>query len=238
MTSEEKKNAIKKFLEEVNMPKPQYLTTGLSTLDNYLGGGFVKNKIIGLSGNYSSGKTTLALQVASNLLNHNKNSACLYIDVEHSLSEKYVKNLHIDNNRFIYCEEDKIENILNLLNEALHNKVFDLIIIDSVTSIITKNLNFKEDFYNWINTFYTYLSENLLNTTLICIEQTQTIKINNLVLPTNKRLFSYYYYQYIGLFKDFNNEKHSLISIRALKNKNNNMNNTLSLNLDHFKGFV
>ena len=62
--------------------KPEYISTGIKYLDEIIGGGFVTGLTSTLTSPPETGKSTISLQAAAQLLKQNPNSIVIYIDTE------------------------------------------------------------------------------------------------------------------------------------------------------------
>ena len=72
-------------LSEVKLDKEEKIKTGFSELDNALGGGIVKGSLVLIGGAPGIGKSTLLLQVCSNVEKNNKK--VIYVSAEESLKQ-------------------------------------------------------------------------------------------------------------------------------------------------------
>lgn len=210
----------------------KFILSGIKDIDNYLNG-FNLGSIIGIGGNYSTGKTTLALQVALNYIKNN-DKYCLYIDTEHSLTKEYLDNLQVDKEKFIYGEIDNLIEIQTVIEDSIKSNLFGIIIIDSITGVYNENL------YNKIINFYNNISKLIVenNILMICIEQEDIQKYNNELIKSRYKKLLFYYSQYIGLYLNNANENYSSIELKTFKNENCFNFDTLNIKLDHKKGFI
>ena len=76
----------------------EFISTGNLILDKEIGGGIPKGRITEIFGGESSGKTTLALEIAKQCTNEQKN--VLFLDLEYSLNVQYVKKMGINTDYF------------------------------------------------------------------------------------------------------------------------------------------
>ncbi len=115
--------------------KYERVSTGIKTLDEALGGGVVTGQVILVSGEPGIGKSTLLLQVASNLSNEKK---VLYITGEESAHQVYVRGERIGalNDNLYILAETNLETIIN----AIEQENPDFIILDSVQTIYSSEL--------------------------------------------------------------------------------------------------
>ncbi len=115
--------------------KQERLSTGIKTLDEALGGGIVPGQVILISGEPGIGKSTLLLQVSSNISAYKK---VLYITGEESVHQVYLRgqrigavseNLHI-------LSETELNSILHIIKDFKP----DFVIVDSVQTLYSADL--------------------------------------------------------------------------------------------------
>jgi recombination protein RecA len=114
------------------------ISTGSLGLDLALGiGGVPKGRIIEIYGPESSGKTTLALQIAAE--SQKKGGICAFIDAEHALDIRYAKNLGVDVQNLLVSQPDYGEQALDIVETISRSGAVDVIIVDSVAALTPKN---------------------------------------------------------------------------------------------------
>lgn len=123
-------------LQNIDISNDTRLDTGLVELNRVTGGGLVKGSVILISGNPGVGKSTLLLQLASNIA---KNGTVLYVSGEES--DKQIKarfsRLQLDTNSILLlCAND-----LDLILQSMQKTLPKLVIIDSIQTISTNTLN-------------------------------------------------------------------------------------------------
>lgn len=118
-----------KYSEQGNIP------TGLTALDELLGGGIALGKITEFSGSYSVGKSTLALQIIAAA---QKKHDCLYADTEFSFTIPYAEKMGIDCKKLDIVQERIAEDMLNQVEEWATNHKDALIVLDSVGGILPR----------------------------------------------------------------------------------------------------
>ena len=109
--------------------------TGISELDNVLGGGLVKGSVVLLSGDPGIGKSTILLQICQTLGQQLK---VLYISGEESPHQIKLRadRLNVDTeNLFVLCETDT-----QLLCEYIRSKKPDVVIVDSIQTMCIQEL--------------------------------------------------------------------------------------------------
>src|SRR5690606_33163403 len=76
-----------------SLPDIEFLSTGITSIDAALGGGFGKGRIHEIYGPESSGKSTLTLHVVAEVQKDNGTAA--FIDAEHAFDRKYATALGV-----------------------------------------------------------------------------------------------------------------------------------------------
>ena len=110
------------------------ISTGSFSLDNALGvGGLPKGRIVEVFGSESTGKSTLALHVISEVQKSGGKAA--YIDAEHALDPEYAKRLGVKLNELLISQPDSGEEALNILENLVRSGIIDVIIVDSVAAL-------------------------------------------------------------------------------------------------------
>lgn len=118
--------------------KVDTITTGAVSLDAALGvGGLPKGRIVEVYGPEASGKTTLTLQVISNA--QKKGGVCGFVDVEQALDVSYAKQLGVKFDETLQIASPEYgEQALDLVKEMCQSGAFDVIVLDSVASLVPK----------------------------------------------------------------------------------------------------
>ncbi len=118
--------------------KMEGISTGSLGLDIALGiGGVPKGRIVEIYGPESSGKTTLALQIAAEA--QKKGGVCAFIDAEHALDIKYAGNLGVDVQNLLVSQPDYGEQALDIVETVARSGAVDLIVVDSVAALTPKS---------------------------------------------------------------------------------------------------
>lgn len=111
------------------------IPTTILSLDAVLGGGIPKARMIEIFGMPASGKTTLALQIAKEVLSNK--GYVLFIDMEQSLNADYIKSLGLVTDKFLFSQPDNGNDALEMADKAIRAGV-NLVIIDSVDALVPK----------------------------------------------------------------------------------------------------
>ena len=115
----------------------QVVSTGSLGLDVALGvGGLPRGRVIEIYGPESSGKTTLSLQVISEM--QKLGGQCAFVDAEHALDIQYAQNLGINLQDLLISQPDTGEQALEIVDSLVRSGAVDLIVIDSVAALTPK----------------------------------------------------------------------------------------------------
>ena len=112
-------------------------STCIDELDRVLGGGIVKGSLVLVGGDPGIGKSTLLIQVSSNVANSGKK--VLYISGEESESQIKMRAQRLginSDNLYIFAE-----NNLSLIEAQLDNIKPDLIILDSIQTVYSPEIS-------------------------------------------------------------------------------------------------
>ncbi len=110
------------------------VSTGSLSLDIALGvGGLPRGRVVEIFGPESSGKTTLTLQVISEM--QKIDGVCAFVDAEHALDTQYAKKLGVDLNELLISQPDTGEQALEIVDALVKSGSVDLIVVDSVAAL-------------------------------------------------------------------------------------------------------
>src|SRR5215472_15174949 len=113
------------------------VSTGSISVDHALGiGGFPRGRISEIYGPESSGKTTVALQVAAEA--QKAGGMAAYIDVEHALDPVYARKLGVDIDNLLVSQPDYGEQALEITNALISSGSIDVLVVDSVAALVPK----------------------------------------------------------------------------------------------------
>ena len=115
----------------------QVVSTGSLGLDIALGvGGLPRGRVIEIYGPESSGKTTLTLQVISEM--QKLAGTCAFIDAEHALDVQYAQKLGVNLQELLISQPDTGEQALEIVDALVRSGSVDLIVVDSVAALTPK----------------------------------------------------------------------------------------------------
>ncbi len=115
----------------------QSISTGSLALDIALGiGGVPRGRVVEIFGPEASGKTTLALHIASNA--QEAGGQVAFIDAEHALDVVYARKIKVNTDDLLLSQPDTGEQALEIVDMLIRSGAVDLIIIDSVAALVPK----------------------------------------------------------------------------------------------------
>lgn len=121
-------------MEEDHAQKVDVIPTGALSLDIALGvGGVPKGRIIEIYGPESSGKTSLALHIASEA--QKQGGTVAFIDAEHAFDPGYAKTIGVNLENMLISQPDYGEQGLEILETLVRSGAVDLVIVDSVAAL-------------------------------------------------------------------------------------------------------
>lgn len=112
----------------------QVVSTGSLGLDIALGvGGLPRGRVIEIYGPESSGKTTLTLQVISEMQKMGGTAA--FIDAEHALDPQYAKKIGVSVQELLISQPDNGEQALEIADMLVRSGSVDIVVVDSVAAL-------------------------------------------------------------------------------------------------------
>ncbi len=123
-----------KKIDEIEGVEKNRITTGIGELDRVLGGGFIPGSVILLGGDPGIGKSTLAMQAASEI-----NNKILYVTGEESTAQikSRAARLKIKSDDFFVLAETDI----NIIIASINSLAPSLVIIDSIQTMYRGELD-------------------------------------------------------------------------------------------------
>ena len=124
-------------LGDAHKMKVETLSTGSLAIDLALGvGGLPRGRIMEIYGPESSGKTTFCLSVIAEA--QRQGGLAAFIDVEHALDPKYARIVGVNLDDLLVSQPDSGEDALNITETLIRSNAIDVIVIDSVAALISK----------------------------------------------------------------------------------------------------
>ncbi|MCS7280479.1 MAG: recombinase RecA [Desulfobacterota bacterium] len=130
------KGSIMKLGERASVDVP-VVSTGSLALDIALGiGGLPRGRVTEIFGPEASGKTTLALQVLSEI--QKKGGIAAFIDAEHALDVKYAKKIGVNTDELLISQPDTGEQALEIAEILVRSGAVEGLVIDSVAALVPR----------------------------------------------------------------------------------------------------
>jgi DNA repair protein RadA/Sms len=122
------------LFRDMEMPKYIRTLTGTSELDRVLGGGIVNGSVILLAGEPGIGKSTLLMQICSNL-----NEKVLYVSGEESKGQLKLRGerLGVKGDDVYFLTETNVDSVLGFVDKLSP----DVIIIDSIQTMYNESVS-------------------------------------------------------------------------------------------------
>ncbi len=129
--------SVVRTLNDIELTEQPRISTGITELDRVLGGGIVGGSVILIGGDPGIGKSTILLQMVSNL-SGKKNISTLYVSGEESLQQLSLRGtrLDLDMSALKSISEVQIEQIFS----AALNEQPQILVIDSIQTVLTEQL--------------------------------------------------------------------------------------------------
>lgn len=158
ITKKEEKKTMDSVLKDINASfgegtafrlgkmkpaKVEVFSTGSFSLDLALGvGGLPRGRIVEIYGPESSGKTSLALSVVSQV--QKMGGEAVYVDVENALDLDYASRLGVDVGKMVLSQPQSAEEALNLVQKFVESGISSVVVIDSVAALVPNSENESE----------------------------------------------------------------------------------------------
>lgn len=120
-------------MKDMETKHVEFFNSGSFYLNEALGGGYPKGRIIEIYGPESSGKTTLTLHAIAEVQKIGGTAA--FIDAEHAFDPDYATALGIDIQELIFSQPDSGEQALEITEGLVKSAEVDIIIVDSVAAL-------------------------------------------------------------------------------------------------------
>lgn len=117
-----------------NPPRVETISSGSLTLDEALGGGFGRGRLVEIFGKESSGKTSIALNAIASVQKEGGNA--VFVDLEQALDPVYARKLGVNTGQLAVTQPDSAEQALNFLSDVVASGVVDIVVVDSVSALV------------------------------------------------------------------------------------------------------
>lgn len=119
------------------IPSPSAIVNAVTGI-----GGLPRGRMTEIYGPFSSGKTTIATEVAAEAQKADPKAVVLYLDYEHAFDATYAHKLGVDLNpsRFIFAQPDYFEQGAQIVSDYVQAGLVDMIVIDSAAAMTPKSI--------------------------------------------------------------------------------------------------
>ena len=145
----------------LNCPR---FSSGILSLDEALGGGWPFGKLILIGGEFSTGKTEIALNAVISVQEYDHHTRVhkllmpegktftpgrvLWIDAENSFDRDWAVSKGVDISHHVFARTESAEEAIDIVKVAANQNLFDLIIIDSIAQM-TPMTELEESSESW-----------------------------------------------------------------------------------------
>lgn len=131
------KGTVMKLGDPAAQVAVETVPTGCLSLDIALGmGGVPKGRVVEVYGPESSGKTTVALHMISEV--QKRGGIAGFIDAEHALDPVYAGNIGVDINELYISQPDSGDQALEIAETMVRSGAMDIVVIDSVAALVPR----------------------------------------------------------------------------------------------------
>lgn len=126
-------------------------SSGVFSLDAALGGGWPRGRICLVIGDYSTGKTVITTQAIKSVAEYDQKTKLhksqvnsqeftpgksLFIDAEGSFDPDWAEKQGVSTDSFLHSRIEHGEQAVDIVEAAINEKAFDLIVVDSIAAIV------------------------------------------------------------------------------------------------------
>lgn len=153
--------------------------TGILALDNALGGGIPRGRIIEMYGPQSSGKTSVALFHLAECQKMYPDRLIAFIDAEHAFDMDLAISYGVDVSRMIFSQPDTGEQALDIVETLAREQIVSCIVVDSVSSLLPEAEDKADMAQNFIGLQARLLSKGMRKLTHIASKTDTTMVFIN-----------------------------------------------------------
>lgn len=126
---------------ENGLPPVKFISTGIPSLDQALGGGVPRGRIVEIYGVESCGKTTTVLQMiakcqATYFEELKRYGRAAIIDAEHALDREWSKSIGVNFDALLFNQPSSGSQVFDIIQTVAKSKLIDLLVVDSVSALV------------------------------------------------------------------------------------------------------
>ncbi len=130
------KGSVMRMGDAGGLGEIEVISSGSLGIDQAMGGGYPKGRIVEIYGPESSGKTTLTLQAIAECQKEGGTAA--FVDAEHALDPGYAEKLGVNVDELLVSQPDTGEQALEIADMLVRSGAIDMVVIDSVAALTPK----------------------------------------------------------------------------------------------------
>jgi recombination protein RecA len=124
--------------------KVDWVSTSCYALDEIIGHGLPRGRVIEMFGAESSGKSTLSLFLMAQM--QKRGGRVALIDAENAFDGQYAANIGVDVSKLMVSQPTTLEESMDIIKELVETGMIDIIVVDSVSALVPKSEVEGEDF--------------------------------------------------------------------------------------------
>lgn len=113
------------------------LPTGILSVDSVLSGGIARGRHTEVIGNFSVGKSYLALELIANT--QYNGGTCAYLDVEKSFDPVHAELIGVDLEKLVIPILPNANKMVDFIEALLYSQLYDVIVIDSIAALLPQD---------------------------------------------------------------------------------------------------
>jgi recombination protein RecA len=117
--------------------KVEWFSTGSFALDEVIGKGLPKGRIIEVFGAESSGKSTMSLFLMAQI--QKAGGRVALIDAENAFDGAYASNIGLDISKLLVSQPQTLEEAFDIMKALIDTGEMDMIVVDSVSALVPKS---------------------------------------------------------------------------------------------------
>lgn len=136
-------NVLMEMGKEIDF-KVDWVSTGCYALDEIIGQGLPRGRVIEVFGAESGGKSTLSLFLMAQM--QKSGGRVALIDAENAFDGSYATNIGLDVSKLLVSQPTSLEESMDIIKELVETGLIDIIVVDSVSALVPKSEVEGEDF--------------------------------------------------------------------------------------------
>jgi recombination protein RecA len=136
MREDERQRIIRLKLARMECRPVNAVATGFTALDEAIGGGLPRGRIVEVFGASSTGKTTLGLQIVAQA--QQAGMSAVWLDADHQFDPVYAAKLGVDLGKLPVLQPDCAEEAMEIARQLTVSGAIDLLVLDPVAALVPR----------------------------------------------------------------------------------------------------